>query len=66
MTQMRMTYLTEITGIFHMVGKDILDQLLKDHEANVTRANNLTDTEIIHNLLEVRWGGWWWRWWWWW
>ncbi|XP_076437335.1 bile acid-sensitive ion channel-like [Babylonia areolata] len=51
-TQMQMTYLTEITGIFHLVGRRILDKLLKDQSLNAT-ASNKTDTEIIKGLLDA-------------
>ncbi|KAL8579750.1 hypothetical protein ACOMHN_066563 [Nucella lapillus] len=61
-TQMQMTYLTEITGIFHMVGRRVLDKLLKNMALNSSSSSssssfssstNKTDTEVIKGLLDL-------------
>ncbi|KAK7093044.1 hypothetical protein V1264_008700 [Littorina saxatilis] len=51
-TQMQMTYLTEITGIFHLVGRRVLDKLLKNVTVQSYTANK-TDSEIVQGLLDV-------------
>ncbi|PVD35949.1 hypothetical protein C0Q70_02918 [Pomacea canaliculata] len=50
-TQMRMTYLTEIPGIFHLVGKVVLDTLRQRH--NVTESSHQKDEETVASLLKM-------------
>ena len=52
---MQMTYLTEITGIFHLVGRRILDKLLHNITVDPNTTTSKTDQQIVEELLNVCW-----------